>query len=38
MKMIGKLMAGAVLTFFTIVAQAASPQTGPVVEDYGPGF
>ena len=38
MKIVGKLMAGSVLTLFTIVGQAAGPQTGPVVEGYGPVF
>jgi intracellular sulfur oxidation DsrE/DsrF family protein len=38
MKIIGTLMAGTVLTFLAIIAQAAGPQTGPVVENYGPVF
>ena len=38
MKIIGKWMGGAALTFLAIVAYAAGPQTGPVVEGYGPVF
>ena len=38
MKNIGRLMAGAVLAFLTIITHAAGPKTGPVVENYGPVF
>ena len=38
MKIIGTLMAGAVLTFLAVITHAAGPQTGPVVENYGPVF
>ena len=38
MKIIGKLMAGAVLTSLVVIAHAAGPQTGPVIEGFGPVF
>jgi len=38
MQIIGKFMGGSVLVLLAIATHAAGPQTGPVIEAYGPVF